>query len=452
MIYTFQLKLLNTSLLPIKNLKNFIRPAANLNNHFRMSLNNYSLKKYYTTKQNNSYYYPPVTTNDLLSQLTYNLNTLKFQKIQTDFTIRRASVAAILRVVPRNVSQVNDDWSKIRTVEQFLSQNWVTNGICEILYIRRSLSPTDRWSGDLAFPGGKSNPGESDRETCERETMEEVGLDLKSENFMFLGQLDQREVRSLISSRKRLMVLCPHVYLQISPATPPMRISADEIQSVHWVPLTFFMYDNFVENWKKISYPTVKILYYLRWLKILERSSHYYYLWKKLEEFILGKIYYGGILLPDEMKYNVKGGGSNENSTSHNHSSLKKRNSSTTFLPYSNKTKPLILWGITLGMTSDLVDLLYKPEELPLLSIKELASARFTHKDIDLMVKCFKNGTPWKKSADYYQQIPCRKPVISDYIDDTEYFTHMKFSAYVGLIVRMIIAWFVAKKIKELIW
>jgi len=107
MIYTFQLKLLNTSLLPIKNLKNFIRPAANLNNHFRMSLNNYSLKKYYTTKQNNSYYYPPVTTNDLLSQLTYNLNTLKFQKIQTDFTIRRASVAAILRVVPRNVSQVN---------------------------------------------------------------------------------------------------------------------------------------------------------------------------------------------------------------------------------------------------------------------------------------------------------------------------------------------------------
>jgi len=54
-------------------------------------------------------------------------------------------------------------------------------GICEILYIRRSLSPTDRWSGDLAFPGGKSNPGESDRETCERETMEEVGLDLKSE-------------------------------------------------------------------------------------------------------------------------------------------------------------------------------------------------------------------------------------------------------------------------------
>ena len=49
------------------------------------------------------------------------------------------------------------------------------------MYIRRSLSPTDRWSGDLAFPGGKANPGETDKETCERETMEEVGLDLRGE-------------------------------------------------------------------------------------------------------------------------------------------------------------------------------------------------------------------------------------------------------------------------------
>ena len=60
-------------------------------------------------------------------------------------------------------------------------ENWVSTGICEVLYIRRSLNPTDRWSGDLAFPGGKANPGENDRETCERETMEEVGLDLTSE-------------------------------------------------------------------------------------------------------------------------------------------------------------------------------------------------------------------------------------------------------------------------------
>ncbi|KAG4096997.1 hypothetical protein H8356DRAFT_941818 [Neocallimastix lanati (nom. inval.)] len=399
----------------------------------------YSIKKYYSTKQNNNYYYPPISTNDILSQLTYNLNTLKFQKIQKDYTTRRASVAAIIRVVPRNVNQVNDNWSYCNTLEKFLSQNWVSTGICEVLYIRRSLNPTDRWSGDLAFPGGKANPGENDRETCERETMEEVGLDLTSENFMFLGQLDHREIRSL-ASFKKLMILCPHVYLQISPATPPMHVNSDEIQSIHWVPLTFFMYDNFIDNWKRISYPSVKILYLLKWLKVLERSSQYYYLWKKIEEFILGKVYYGGILLPSDMKCNVKNvksesvvGTSTPVIGSH------RRNSNASFLPFSNKKKPLILWGITLGITSDLVDLLYKPEELPLMSIKELASARFSHKDLDLMVRCFKNGMPWKKSADYYQQIPCRKPVISEYIDDTEFYNHMKFSAYVGLFARVII-------------
>ncbi|ORX77856.1 hypothetical protein BCR32DRAFT_282835 [Anaeromyces robustus] len=416
-----------------------------------MSINSYSIKKYYSTKQNNNYYFPPVTTKDILSQLNYNLNTLKFQKIQTDFSIRRASVAAIIRVVPRNVNQVNENWSQYNSVEKFLSQNWVTSGICEILYIRRSLNPTDKWSGDLAFPGGKSNPGESDKDTCERETMEEVGLDLSSKNFIFLGQLDQREIKSLASFNKKLMVLCPHIYLQISPATPPMHINADEIQSIHWVPLTYFMYDNFIDNWKRISYPAVKILYFLRWLQVLERSSKYYYLWKKLEELVLGKVYYGGILFPNDMKYNIVNG--NEDSMRSSSSiTNSRRYSGSSFLPYTtNKKKPLILWGITLGITSDLVDLLYKPEELPLLSIKELASPKFSHKDLDLIVKCFKNGMPWKKPADYYQQIPCRKPVISEFTDDTEYFSYMKFSAYIGLLARAIIAWVVAKKAKDLI-
>jgi len=135
-----------------------------------------------------------------------------------------------------------------------------------------------------------------------------------------------------------------------------MHVNSDEIQSIHWVPLTFFMYDNFIDNWKRISYPSVKILYLLKWLKVLERSSQYYYLWKKIEEFILGKVYYGGILLPSDMKCNVKNvksesvvGTSTPVIGSH------RRNSNASFLPFSNKKKPLILWGITLGITSDLV-------------------------------------------------------------------------------------------------
>jgi len=35
---------------------------------------------------------------------------------------------------------------------------------------------------------------------------------------------------------------------------------------------------------------------------------------------------------------------------------------------------------------------------------------------------------------------------------DTEFYNHMKFSAYVGLFARVIIVCFIMKKIKELIW
>lgn len=70
--------------------------------------------------------------------------------------------------------------------------------------MRRSISERDTWSGQVAFPGGKRQkrviegndpndiraikasetnddvPWESPRETAQRETMEEIGLDLTS--------------------------------------------------------------------------------------------------------------------------------------------------------------------------------------------------------------------------------------------------------------------------------
>jgi 8-oxo-dGTP pyrophosphatase MutT (NUDIX family) len=48
----------------------------------------------------------------------------------------------------------------------------------EILFLKRATNPTDRWSGDVAFPGGRQQQGETDKETAMRETLEEIGLDL----------------------------------------------------------------------------------------------------------------------------------------------------------------------------------------------------------------------------------------------------------------------------------
>jgi len=59
----------------------------------------------------------------------------------------------------------------------------------ELLYIQRAHCSSDRWSGNIAFPGGKAKPGESLRETAERETAEEIGLDLAE--ALYLGRLPE---------------------------------------------------------------------------------------------------------------------------------------------------------------------------------------------------------------------------------------------------------------------
>lgn len=57
----------------------------------------------------------------------------------------------------------------------------------EVLFIERAASERDPWSGHLAFPGGKVEPGEEPHQAAERETGEEIGLDLGAARF--LGRL-----------------------------------------------------------------------------------------------------------------------------------------------------------------------------------------------------------------------------------------------------------------------
>ena len=56
-----------------------------------------------------------------------------------------------------------------------------------VLLIKRAERTGDPWSGQIAFPGGKKQPGDlTARDTAIRETMEEVGIDL-GRNAEFLG-------------------------------------------------------------------------------------------------------------------------------------------------------------------------------------------------------------------------------------------------------------------------
>ncbi len=54
-----------------------------------------------------------------------------------------------------------------------------------ILLIKRAERSGDPWSGQIAFPGGKMQSGDSTaRDTAVRETMEEVGVDLRRAEFL----------------------------------------------------------------------------------------------------------------------------------------------------------------------------------------------------------------------------------------------------------------------------
>jgi 8-oxo-dGTP pyrophosphatase MutT (NUDIX family) len=82
-------------------------------------------------------------------------------------------------------------------------------GETEVLLIRRAERAGDPWSGHMAFPGGHQEPGDPDSyATALRETLEEIGLDLRQHEH--LGQLD--EVPATIRGMHVGISIAPHVF------------------------------------------------------------------------------------------------------------------------------------------------------------------------------------------------------------------------------------------------
>ena len=102
----------------------------------------------------------------------------------------------------------------------------------ELLFIRRAEHPSDPWSGQMGFPGGRAEPGDVDlAATAERETREELAIDLGAAAER-LGALD--EVRAMARMRPMDLAIMPYVYRLTADAA--IRMSA-EVTAVHWLPL-----------------------------------------------------------------------------------------------------------------------------------------------------------------------------------------------------------------------
>ncbi len=102
----------------------------------------------------------------------------------------------------------------------------------ELLFIRRAEHPLDPWSGQMAFPGGRAEPGDADLlGTAIRETEEEIGLDLRV-TADHLGAMD--EVRAMARMRPMDLAIQPFAFRLAGPAALTL---GDEVRSVHWLPL-----------------------------------------------------------------------------------------------------------------------------------------------------------------------------------------------------------------------
>lgn len=78
-----------------------------------------------------------------------------------------------------------------------------------------------------------------------RQTWEEVGLDLAEPAYTSIGQLDDREITTSLGKRL-LMILSPFVFLQLTPQTTPVDPAPGT--TMHWVPLSELVPSSLIQS------------------------------------------------------------------------------------------------------------------------------------------------------------------------------------------------------------
>jgi len=115
----------------------------------------------------------------------------------------------------------------------------------EALFIERATKEGDPWSGQIAFPGGRHEPGDADSAaTAARETLEEIGFDLAS--TVLLGRLPDQEGGPR-GTRQKLRVT-PHLCWLDGPR--PALDFNHEVADALWVPVA-----HIADSDRHVQYP-----------------------------------------------------------------------------------------------------------------------------------------------------------------------------------------------------
>ena len=142
-----------------------------------------------------------------LPEIERTLANHRAQEVTPKASTRQAAVAIIMRNLTSNPGEE------------------------EILFIKRAEKEGDPWSGHMAFPGGHLDDTDAHlRGAAERETMEEIALDLSAGRY--LGAIDHQHAQP--RGRVLDMLIAPHVFeIEGDPLFNPNY----EVDEVVWAPM-----------------------------------------------------------------------------------------------------------------------------------------------------------------------------------------------------------------------
>ena len=108
----------------------------------------------------------------------------------------------------------------------------------QILYLKRTPHPKDRYSGHVCFPGGHCDPEETLFDTAIREAREEIGVDIsRSKEFRFLGNMNT--ICCFKTRKGNIGRVTPFVFLHLGPSED-LRLSLQmkEVCDYFWFPFS----------------------------------------------------------------------------------------------------------------------------------------------------------------------------------------------------------------------
>lgn len=145
---------------------------------------------------------------------------------------RHPSVARLMRSLAEHPPVVVDPEPQMRLAAILLALRARADGEPELLMIKRAEAEGDPWSGHIACPGGRMEPGDRDLAvTAVRETLEETGVDV-ARHGRLLGHLDDISPRTPVLPP---IIIRPYVALvRADVEIVPSR----EVAAAFWVPVS----------------------------------------------------------------------------------------------------------------------------------------------------------------------------------------------------------------------